>query len=265
MAEIDFEFAETKESQEFFSRNPTFYPAFETLNSLCNKCFGRAYTPTKQLDEIVFGLGQSCRDDFFEILFLAVGGHGVGAMKLVRGLYERAVTLANLIRNPQKAGRFINFAAINERKLANTALKFFSKAEIEKAISTTFAEIESHYLKAKHFFGGKSPSRWDVDFVSMVNTVGGSYPEYYLAAYALPNIQIHASLASAFRVRGLDSRNKADLALALAHGIMMLVIREQNTYFSLGLDGEINQCESQARAAWDPASGAPRLAAVNSP
>jgi hypothetical protein len=51
-----------------------------------------------------------------EIVFLAVNGYGNGASKLLRGLYERAVTLTYLIKFPEKVERFERFAIIPEYK-----------------------------------------------------------------------------------------------------------------------------------------------------
>lgn len=255
MANIEFEFGETRESDQFFHRNPKFYPAFEQLMITLNKCFGREYQHSRPLEDLVFGLGQTCRDDFLEVLLLAVNGHGVGATKLVRGLYERAATTAYLIQNPSKVERFISFAAGNERKLMREALKVFSQEEFERATRSTVAEIESNYQDAlKVFKAKKLPGTWDVDFASLVQRVSGAYPHYYLATYVLPNLQIHASLASAFRVRGEQAHVSADVAVAHAHGIMLLVVSEQNSFFSLNLKLDIEACSTLAADAWDPTS-----------
>lgn len=255
MANIDFEFGATREAEHFFNRNPKFYPAFEQLMNTLNKCFGREYQHSKPLEDLVFGLGQTCRDDFLEVAFLAVNGHGIGATKLVRGLYERATTATYLIRNPEKTERFIKFADGNERKLMREALKFFSQEEFEKTMGATVAEIESNYQDALRFFKAKKlPPMWDVDFASIVQLVGGAYPHYYLTTYAVPTLQIHASLASAFRVRGERARLTADVAIANACGIMLLVISEQNSFFSLNLETDIDACNTLAAEAWASAS-----------
>jgi len=89
-----FEFGETEASQAFWDRHPSFYPAFERLMTLGNKCFGRPIQPKNRTEDICFGLGHTCREDFLEVLSLAVNGYGNGASKLLRGLYERAVVMA---------------------------------------------------------------------------------------------------------------------------------------------------------------------------
>jgi hypothetical protein len=55
-------------------------------------------------DRTVFVLGRLCMEDFFEIIQLAGNGYGFGALKLVRSLYERAVTMAFLSGQPLRGG-----------------------------------------------------------------------------------------------------------------------------------------------------------------
>jgi hypothetical protein len=117
-----FEWGETPETDAFFDRHPNFYPAFERLVQLSNKCFARRLpTPYYGADYTLFSLGESCRQDYIEILFLAVHGYGTGASKLLRGLYERAVALAYMLQNRDKVERFCNFAAVQEYKAMKDA------------------------------------------------------------------------------------------------------------------------------------------------
>src|SRR5580700_2459416 len=43
-------------------------------------------------DRVVLFLALACMEDFNEILLLCGNGYGLGALKLLRGMYERAVT-----------------------------------------------------------------------------------------------------------------------------------------------------------------------------
>ena len=82
-----FEFGETTQSEAFLQGNQKFIPAFERLVALTNKCFVRiSQTPITPADELCFNLGETCRQDFLEIVFLALNGYGVAAQKLLRGL-----------------------------------------------------------------------------------------------------------------------------------------------------------------------------------
>src|SRR5581483_5604779 len=101
-----FEIPDTAKTRAFAARSPRFFPAFEKLLGLSNKCFGRQFSPKNQIENICFGLGHTCRQDFLEIIFLAINGYGDGATKILRSLYERAVTIEYLIKTPSKIDRF---------------------------------------------------------------------------------------------------------------------------------------------------------------
>ncbi len=77
---MTFEFGETQESNAFFDRHPKFYAAFERLMTLANGCFGRASGARNRAEDVCFSIGHTCREDFLEILFLAVNGHGSGVL-----------------------------------------------------------------------------------------------------------------------------------------------------------------------------------------
>ena len=263
-----FEFGETVESEAFFDRHPNFYPAFERLMALGNTCFGRPLPkPYYGPEYTLFGLGESCRADFLEILFLAVNAHGCGASKLLWGLYERAVALAYMVKEPAKIDRFIKFAAIQEHKALNDALKITTEAEWDAVMGreNTAAEIRCRFdtVKAEFFQSGKNSKRqrpsvsWDLDVASMVKKVGAPFDLYYLGAYTTANFQIHASLASAMREDNKDKESRrvrrldqADFALFCSVMLLVEVIRSQNTLFALSLDVELQDVESAVAKVW---------------
>jgi hypothetical protein len=76
---MEFEFGETRESEAFFDRNPKFMPAFLRLMEVANKYLGNRAQPKNPVEKVCFGLGHACRQDFLEVVFLAVNGYGVGA------------------------------------------------------------------------------------------------------------------------------------------------------------------------------------------
>jgi hypothetical protein len=90
-----FEFGETEEAEAFFNRHPNFYPDFERLTALVNKCFARPVPkPYYGPEYIRFSLSESCREDFLEILFLAANDYGDGASNFsADSLNERWLSL----------------------------------------------------------------------------------------------------------------------------------------------------------------------------
>jgi Family of unknown function (DUF5677) len=243
---MNFNFGATAESGAFFARNPTFYPAFERLVTLGNKTFSREQKYENRTEEIGFNLGQTCRMDFLEVVFLAAHGFGIGASKLVRGLYERAVALAYMIKHPEKSERFIRYGAIQEFKAMVAALELISEEVFDEAMApkTTVAQIRANREMVKPEFQVEvcrechrkdTAFSWDEKGVlAQVQDVGFPYDKLYLGAYTIPNIYVHASLASAFQESDAH-HHEAEFALISATAVFLLVIRSQNTLFSLGL------------------------------
>jgi hypothetical protein len=262
---MEFEFGETAQSNAFLDRHPDFYAAFEHLMTLANTCFARASTPQNRAEDVCFSLGHTCREDFLEVLFLGVNGYGPGASKLLRGLFEPAVTLAYIVRQPEKAEQFVHFAAIQEHKLMNAALQVVTEEAFDEGMGdpeNTVAKIKERYQRYKTEFivtqcrdcGRQGTAiSWDRDLAAMVHSVGEPYKAYYFGAYALPNLHVHATVASMFdgtetHVRAERRLSDADFALMHATFVFLDVLRKQNELFQLGLD--IDTCERLFAAVW---------------
>jgi len=260
---MTFEFGETAESEGFFDRNPTFMASFERLVTLANRCFGREIKFKAHLEHVVFSLGHTCREDFLEVVFLAVNGYASAASKIFRGLYERGVTLAYIVENPEKAKRFYRFSAIQAHRAMEAALQTFTEEEFEKVVGqpNTVARIREWYKQVKPDFQTtlckkcdttRTQSTWDVDFGTMVQRVGEPYRKFFLNAYTMPTLQIHATMASAFDGRdreqkvSIENRHReADLALYSSACILIAVMKLQNKIFALGSNTELDGCERE--------------------
>lgn len=277
---MEFAFGETKASEAFFDRHPAFYATFERLMELGNRVFGRASAPKSQLEDVGFGLGHTCREDFIELLLLATNGYGKGAFQLFRGLFERALTLAYLVKYPEKTERFVHYAAIQEHRVMVAAL---DSGITEEQWNTTFpensvADVRQRYREYRPAFQITDCERcettrvapsWDLDVAAMVRNVGAPFTTVYLVGYAIPNLKIHATLASAMadfdkeREQNVDERAKrkrddAEFVLALATSVFIQVMRSQNTIFGLGLERELDRCDQDVIDVWGAHFAAPR-------
>jgi hypothetical protein len=251
----EFDFGRTHQSEIFFDKNPAFYPVFERLLELSNKCFGRE-VPEAPLERVCFGLGHTCREDFLDIALLAVNGRGDGALKLLRSLYERAVTLAYLSKNPDKVDRFVQFAGVQEYKLLVESLKVVSEEEFDAAcLNRPAAQIRENYSQIKSLFEisdcgrcntKKTSHTWGDDFASMARKVGEPYNKCYLVACSLPNLRLHATLASTRVEEADDKAHSSEIALHMATVIILQVLKAQNSLFNLGIEAEINSIEEDA-------------------
>lgn len=216
-----------------------------------NKCFGRRVVFKNHLEDVVFSQGHAYRDDYTELVLLAVNGYANGAAKILRGLYERAVTLAYIGDNDEKARRFHRYSGIQAHRAMEAALKLFTEEGFEKVVGAgSIARIRDWYQELKPEFQTtlckkcgttRTQSSWDIDFASMVQKVGDPYSMYFVNAYAMPTSQIHATMVSGFD--GLDRedatsvqsrRRECDIALYTATSLFLLVMRMQNKIFALG-------------------------------
>lgn len=86
-------------------------------------------------------------EDFNEVLLLCGNGYGIGAEKLIRGMYERAVTLVYLHQHPEYADDFLDYhkvAVATHLPVAKKSMQGGSYAITSAAIrSVTKASITS--------------------------------------------------------------------------------------------------------------------------
>src|SRR5688572_23296576 len=84
-----------------FNQNfPLFVEKYQALEGLRNKIFQRDGEGDK-IDRVVFALGRVCSEDFQQALLLCGNGFGIGALQMIRGMYEREVTAVYLAKNPE--------------------------------------------------------------------------------------------------------------------------------------------------------------------
>jgi hypothetical protein len=265
--QINFEFGETAASNAFWQRNPKAFAAFVRLLELTNKTFGREYALRNRVDDICFNLGETCRTDFLEILFLAVNGYGVGAQKLLRGLFERALALEYIRTHPEKAERFVRYAAIQEYKASRAAADVVGEAQFDAAMppENALAEQQKRYNEFRSEFEQTDCKKcntkrvaisWDIDVKSMVTKVGPPFDMLYFGCYAMANLHVHATLASAFQDESPhetpEQRNIRDAEFAVMNAILafLAVLESQNNLFHLGLQKDIRACYKDLEDVW---------------
>ncbi len=84
----------------------------------------RARLPMRSAaDRVVRSLGWQVVEDFREISALSEMCLGVGAMKLLRGQYERVVTASYLSLHPEEAQDFLHYFFVQHRRLRNHAAR----------------------------------------------------------------------------------------------------------------------------------------------
>ncbi len=208
-------------------------------------------------------------DDFSELLTLASNGWGNGAMKILRGMYERVVTSAYVALFPEVSRELAGSMWIQEWKVWRRTVAL--RPEIEDVVSQGTIEAlrrraseaqdrhrESFCKKCGQLVQVHAWTKVDLETMgkkvdeklSQLNLPHGRLADYYLRCYLQPTAIAHATGASvserfeavdgqwAYKV---DSSREGRRAVMLGHAILLLLLRRQIQHFNYGLDGRLEQ------------------------
>lgn len=227
-----------KEWSAFFNRHPSWHQVLKNLHQILEKAFIRTASLPKPSEKVVFFMGRLCAEDFNEICLLVCNGYGYGSLKILRGFYERVVTMTYLSENQDEAEHFLNYDHIHRGKLINHAEKFFgnldqyiSVQEIEEA-NRNFQEFKSKFqmtqckkCKTKRIM--HSWSKLNIEAMAKKTKLD----KLYFPGYFFPTLQSHATASSIIKrlinsESGSVSFNEmsqpeiADRSLIIAHNLI---------------------------------------------
>ena len=221
-------------------------------------------------------LGWICANDFHEIITLCGNGLVIGGVKLLRGLFERAVVLQYLSAFPDEVQRFFDFNNIHLGKLyIHNANEF----NLEKTLP---AERINEILKAKEDSEKRfqvpacktcgttqSPMSWfEGGILSMAQKArkklglkkGEGLDSMYGICYFVPTMHTHPTFYSfkewvEFSEHGMEwkpdaERRAVSHAMPAAHWVMLHVLISHNEYFKLGLNDELEERGKDFEASW---------------
>lgn len=273
-----FAFGFPDEWDDFEGRNADFRAVFPALVETTRIILVRRISPRSNVEIVVFHLANVCREDFFEILLMCSNGYGIGGLKLLRGLYERAVTvgyLVNLDREEatQAAERFVRYGDVqrgkklqHDREIGNlddVSRDVVARLEdLAKSARPLFQQTACKKCKTKQLMHS-----WDsLDLKVMAQRAGPpESPDRLFRLYGEcsldPTSHIHSTLRSvsdrldftAQAETSFDSgpqREIGDHALMRAHELLVAVLEMQNRCFQLGLDSEIRDRLFDFSKAW---------------
>jgi hypothetical protein len=231
-------------------RNSKFFDLFPHLLDLLHLTFSRQLIETKPIDRVVFTLGRCCVEDFFEIILLAGNGYGIAAAKILRGLYERAVTMVYLIDQPEEVDNFLQYHHIQEHKLAQAIIQNNGEEAVNKEIREErekhFNAVKDNYMidDCKKCGTLRLNHTWSkLDVVSMARKTPW-LKKYLVLGYYIPMSYAHSTVHSMLarleeNPEGGMSFNpeaqpkQADDSLRTAHILILYIVREQYRHFKL--------------------------------
>ncbi len=263
--------------QWFNEQFPCFVEKHAALEVLRDKIFVGKFQPTHHADYIIFGLGRVCVEDFEQILNLCGNGFGIGAMQIVRGMYERQVTAAFISKYPDEVDRFTAYDAVHMNKTVNQLKEVYAAdpeilnrivSEEERAkIAENYNAIKDNFMRVKceecettePMF---SWHKYDIPTMALK----GHQPAlkdlmYY--QYFRPLLFAHSTFKSvearvvfkddaSFSFESDGQRNYIKEALVYGHHLLLHVFDLQNKHFKLRLDRDLETCESDYLECWTP-------------
>jgi hypothetical protein len=227
-----------------------------------------------KLQRLVFGLGRVCAEDFQQALVLCGNGFGIGALQVIRGMYERLVTAAFLINQPDKVDDFIDYHFVQRRKGLNILREIYDGDELAKLIPQERQDvIQREYEEVtregrfsepvcKHTDKRKPLSSWiNIAMPGLALKAGRGLSDMYFLYYHRPTMMSHSTVGSVMaRMRERENddpifdnegqRKVVEEAVQGAHHLLLKVLALQNEYFKLGLDNELEQLGRDYRDCW---------------
>ena len=244
---------------------------FTTLVEAINIAFTRVQVMTDPADKFVYFFGRMCMEDFSEILLVCGNGYGAAGLKLLRSMYEHAVTLRYLHEHPEEVTTFMNYHHVQQYKLLKSIVESFGNQAFDPE---TAAEVEQKYTRVRDSFlitdckecGTKRLNHtWSkLDFVSIAKKAG-AIGSLIVAGYFVPLRHAHSTYGGLKeRLEIVDDRmgfkpdsqpDMADQALLVAHNCVLNVLEVQNERFKItGLGEKLETCFKDYLEIWVPNS-----------
>jgi Family of unknown function (DUF5677) len=253
--------------EAFHKRNVAFLDAWERVYRVTQAVFIRNLTDPNQNDLHVLYLGRLCVEDFAEILLVCGNGYGVAGKKLLRGLFERALTAWYLHKHPEESPHFEDYWHVQVHRLARDARDVLGTEVVPDETIAEFQqradEVRDRFKvpvceKCKTFRLNHTWTRLDV--VSMAREcpeIGG----FMLPAYRDTLAHVHANFGGILLRLGMEeesisfqdesSPEECDQVLMTAHAILLRVLDLQVQHFELGsVEEELGKCVEDFQIVW---------------
>jgi len=252
----------------FGERHSEFFSRVHNLTELLHKAYLIQSTKTGTEAVVVFVMGRVCCEEFYEIMTTAANGYGLAALRLLRGLYERAVTMLYLCDHPGEVDAFMEYYHVAQYKMLKAIQDTFGPDTIKKE---AVEEAEQDYARVKGKFmvtqckdcgTERMNHAWHkLDVVSMAKQT--PLGKLIVPAYYVPMSHAHTTVRSVLaRIEetgehGMsfnpDAQPKeADWAFRFAHVILLEVVRTHINYFELGeaVEELYKTCIEDYKAIW---------------
>lgn len=251
----------------FLKRHEKFFDHFQSILDFEKVAFDRSVSNAKFADPIIFYLGIRILGDFMAIMLLAAYGHGLSALALLRGMYERVVTAAYLRDYPDEAELFADYDFVQRYK---TAQQIKETIGVDPEGDAAFSELQNEYEQVKNKYEvplckqcgtTRVNHTWNkLDIVAMAHQ-SPPLQDLVVPAYYVPLGQAHATLKSISAylkeengrfVFQVDHSDQADQAFRAAHLLLMHSFQIQAQHFKIPeIEKAFDQAMADYRAVWE--------------
>jgi Family of unknown function (DUF5677) len=264
-----------EECHKFEQRHPTWSESRKNLEKAVNLAFTRVQTMTGPADKLVYFLGRVVAEDFFEVELVCCHGYGVAASKLVRSMYEYAVTLRYLHEHADEAGTFLAYHKVQQERLLSRLIETFGEnvlsGEQVAKVRREAPDVREDFMVPVCGHPGaqmRLNHSWNkLDFVAMAKKVG-SLGKLIVPGYYMPLRHAHPTFGGlSERLEGVNGSigmttdaqpEIADRSLTTAHYCVLDALQVQNEHFKIdGLEDAIQVCYQDFMRAWASESSSP--------
>jgi hypothetical protein len=264
-------FGYPEDGEKFRQRHPLWQERFANLTKAIDTAFARVQVMSVPQDKFAYLYGRMCAEDFMEILLVCGNGYGAAGMKLLRSMYEHAVTLRYLHERPEEVKAFMNYHHVQQYKLMRPILETFGRNALPSDVVTDvehkYAEVREEFMvtDCKKCGTKRLNNTWNkLDFVSMAKQTG-AIGTLIFPGYFLPLRHAHSTFGGlSERLEQTDGRmgfqadaqpEMADNALMVAHNCILNVLEVQNQQFTIaGLEEQLETCFRDYLEIWVPDS-----------
>jgi len=257
MVSPNLTFGYPEEWEAFRDRNELFIDLFPQIITTCEMVLMRDFVAPERIELFTVMYGRLCFEDFLEILMCCGNGSGIAASKLLRTLYERAVTLTYINDHPEELDNFIDYHAVAQKKLFYSLRSIFGKdylsVEDEQKMLADFEAVKEKFMVTDCEKCGtrRLNHTWNkLDFVAMAKATGG-LGKMINEAYYVPMRRTHSTIAALLERAELSAgkvsfnpdaqRKCADMTLMTAHHLLLRVLTVQAKRFEIvGLNDAVD-------------------------
>jgi hypothetical protein len=265
-------FGIVKEQERFRQVFPKLVQHHDALEKTTDRIFERDLGPANKIDRTIFALGLICGEDFQQAYVLCSNGFGIGALQIVRGMYERHVTAAYLVKYPQEVENFLAYHHIHRYKDLVHLKQMYSAEKLNDLVPISRQkEIEQNYQTRRDQFATTKCEKcnttrpmmsWSkLDLATMAKKADSDLAQNYYADYYRPTMMSHATMTSilsrmikegehSYAIGVEGQRTAVPEALIAAHKLLLFVLDLQNRHFKLGLDREIDARRAEFLECW---------------